>query len=81
MVYDLLLRLGCSTTSDQSGMFLWSRIPDRFADSYEFSDHCLDKYHLFITPGLVFGLNGRRYVRTSLSLKESRIKEAMERVK
>ncbi|MEA1885608.1 MAG: aminotransferase class I/II-fold pyridoxal phosphate-dependent enzyme [Bacteroidota bacterium] len=81
MVYDLLHRLGCLTRADQSGLFLWSRIPDKFTDSYEFSDHCLDRYHLFITPGLVFGLNGRRYVRTSLCLKESRIKEAIERVK
>jgi LL-diaminopimelate aminotransferase len=81
MIYDLLDHLGCTSRSDQSGMFLWSRIPDKFADSYEFSDHCLDKYRLFITPGLVFGSNGRRYVRTSLCLKESRIKEAIDRVK
>ncbi|MFO7852776.1 MAG: pyridoxal phosphate-dependent aminotransferase [Bacteroidota bacterium] len=81
LVYDLLNRLACLTRDDQSGLFLWSRIPDRFTDSYKFSDYCLNKYHLFITPGLVFGLNGRRYVRTSLCLKESRIKEAIERVK
>ncbi|MBN1387536.1 MAG: aminotransferase class I/II-fold pyridoxal phosphate-dependent enzyme [Bacteroidales bacterium] len=81
MVYDLLNYLDCSTRADQSGLFLWSRIPDEFADSYEFSEHCLDKYHLFIAPGLVFGLNGSRYVRTSLCLNESRIKEAIGRVK
>jgi len=81
MVYDLLQHLGCSTTDEQSGMFLWSMIPDRFKDSYEFSDHCLNTYHLFVTPGLVFGNNGRRYVRTSLCVDESRIKEAIERVK
>jgi len=81
MVYELLKHLDCLTRGDQSGLFLWSRIPDKFADSNEFSDHCLEKYSLFITPGLVFGLNGRRYVRTSLCLSESRIEEAIKRVK
>lgn len=81
MVFDLLQHLGCFTRVDQSGLFLWSRIPDKFADSYEFSDHCLEKYRLFITPGSVFGLNGMRYVRASLCLNESRIEEAINRVK
>ncbi len=81
MIYDLLDHLGCSSRNDQSGLFLWSRIPDKFADSDEFSEHCLEKYRLFITPGHVFGSNGIRYVRTSLCLNESRIEEAINRVK
>ncbi len=81
MVYDLLQLLGCSTTDNQSGMFLWSGIPDGFNDSYEFSDYCLNKYNLFITPGQVFGRNGGRYIRASLCVNESRIKEAQGRIK
>ncbi len=81
MVFNLLQHLGCYTRNDQSGLFLWSRIPDKFTDSDEFSEHCLEKYRLFITPGHVFGLNGIRYVRTSLCLNESRIEEAINRVK
>jgi len=81
MVYALLQSLGCSTTDNQSGMFLWSGIPDEFNDSYEFSDHCLNKYRLFIAPGQVFGKNGRRFIRASLCVSESRIKEATERIK
>ena len=81
MVYELLDSLGCLTRPGQSGMFLWSKIPDGFTDSYQFSDYCLDRYHLFITPGLVFGSNGKYYIRTSLCVKEERIKKAIKRVK
>ncbi|MDZ7739476.1 MAG: aminotransferase class I/II-fold pyridoxal phosphate-dependent enzyme [Bacteroidales bacterium] len=81
LVYKLLSAWGCKTSPGQSGMFLWSEIPAGFADSYEFSDYCLERYHLFIAPGLVFGANGQRYIRVSLCVGESRLKEAIERVK
>ncbi|MGM0667053.1 MAG: pyridoxal phosphate-dependent aminotransferase [Bacteroidota bacterium] len=80
MTYDLLDGLSCSTREDQTGMFLWSRIPDAFADSNEFSDYCLHRYGIFITPGLVFGENGSRYIRASLCINEARINEAIKRV-
>ncbi|MFO7755002.1 MAG: aminotransferase class I/II-fold pyridoxal phosphate-dependent enzyme [Bacteroidales bacterium] len=80
LVYELLSAYGCKTSAGQSGMFLWSEIPAGFADSYEFSDYCLKRHHLFIAPGLVFGANGQKYIRTSLCVKESRIKEAIERI-
>ncbi len=81
IVYELLQHLGCPTQQGQSGMFLWSEIPASFADSYEFSEHCLNSYHLFVAPGLVFGSRGKRYIRTSLSMNALRLKEAINRVK
>mgnify|MGYP006283996491 FL=1 len=81
MTHELLESLSCSTREGQSGMFLWSRIPDTFADSNEFSDYCLHQYGLFITPGLVFGKNGSRYVRSSLCINEAQIEAAISRVK
>jgi aspartate/methionine/tyrosine aminotransferase len=81
MTYELLDGLACSTREDQTGMFLWSGIPDAFADSNEFSDYCLHRYGIFITPGLVFGKNGSRHIRASLCINEARINEAIKRVK
>ena len=81
MVYELLQDLGCYTEDGQSGMFLWSEIPASFADSYDFSEYCLNSYHLFMAPGLVFGSGGQRYIRASLSVSELRLKEAIKRVK
>ncbi|MCF8222074.1 MAG: aminotransferase class I/II-fold pyridoxal phosphate-dependent enzyme [Bacteroidales bacterium] len=81
LVLELMSLLGCRPETGSSGMFVWSEIPPDFINSYEFSDYCLEKYNLFITPGLVFGSNGHRYVRTSLCVNDNRIKEAINRIK
>lgn len=77
----ILERLNCIFSLDQTGMFLWAKIPERFMDSYEFSDFVLEKYAMFITPGLIFGSNGSRYIRISLASKEQDLMEAQMRIK
>jgi aspartate/methionine/tyrosine aminotransferase len=36
---------------------------------------------VFITPGFIFGSNGKRYIRISLCAKEDKFAEALERIK
>ena len=36
---------------------------------------------VFITPGFIFGTNGKRYIRISLCAKDEKMKEALERIK
>ena len=36
---------------------------------------------MFITPGFIFGSNGRRYVRISLCAKDDKFREAVSRVR
>jgi len=43
-------------------------------------DEVLDRSHVFLTPGFIFGTNGDRYVRASLCVPEARIAEALERI-
>ena len=73
--------LGCSFDTNQVGMFLWGRIPERYANCEELTEKVLYEARVFITPGFIFGSNGDRYVRISLCAKEEKIKEALERVK
>jgi aminotransferase, class I/II len=35
---------------------------------------------VFVTPGFVFGSNGKRYIRISLCAKEERMEEALQRI-
>ncbi len=42
---------------------------------------CLINWVQFITPGSVFGANGRNYIRTSLCVPEDKILEARERIR
>jgi aspartate/methionine/tyrosine aminotransferase len=78
---ELLDVLGCFYDPGQVGMFLWARIPDGYADSYALSDEILDKTHVFITPGGIFGSEGNRYIRISLCSDREVYVEALRRVK
>lgn len=72
--------LGCRYDPDQVGMFVWARIPDRYRDSAELADEVLYGKHVFITPGLIFGSRGTRYVRISLCCNEHMLDEALHRI-
>lgn len=80
IVFKILKQLGSSHESEQSGLFIWSGIPENWNNSEEFSDFLLEKYNLFITPGTVFGTNGKRHIRTSLCVSEDRLHESLRRV-
>jgi aspartate/methionine/tyrosine aminotransferase len=78
---ELMRLLGCTFDSNQSGMFLWGKIPDKYADSGELADEILYKAHVFITPGFIFGKNGQQHIRISLCCKEEKLQEALDRIK
>ena len=62
-------------------MFLWGRIPDEYADVEELTEKVLHKARVFITPGFIFGSNGKRYIRISLCAKDEKMQQALERIK
>jgi aspartate/methionine/tyrosine aminotransferase len=62
-------------------MFLWGRIPEKYADVEQLTERVLHEARVFITPGFIFGSNGARYIRISLCAKEEKLREALERVK
>ena len=73
--------LGCTFDPNQVGMFLWGKIPEKYADVEDLTEKVLHEARVFITPGFIFGSNGQRYIRISLCAKEDKIKEALERIK
>ena len=77
----IMQELGCTYDESQVGMFLWGRIPDRYADAEELTEKVLHEARVFITPGFIFGSNGRRYIRISLCAKDEKIEEALGRIK
>ena len=78
---QIMTTLNCTFDPSQTGMFLWGRIPDRYADVEELTEHVLHKARVFITPGFIFGSNGQRYIRISLCAKEDKMREALARIK
>ncbi len=77
---EIMRLLECSFSRSQSGLFLWGRIPDRYSDAEELTDELLHRNHIFITPGSVFGINGRRHIRISLCADKKTIITALRRI-
>jgi LL-diaminopimelate aminotransferase len=78
---DIMRALGCTFDPTQVGMFLWGRIPDKYKDVEDLTEAVLHKAHVFITPGFIFGNNGKRYIRISLCAKDEKMQEALKRIK
>jgi aspartate/methionine/tyrosine aminotransferase len=73
--------LGCTYDPNQVGMFLWGKIPEKYTDVEELTEKVLHEARVFITPGFIFGSNGKRYIRISLCAKEDKIQQALDRIK
>jgi len=72
--------LNCRFDRNQVGLFLWGQIPVEVPDSSAFIEEMLQKAHVFITPGFIFGSKGDRYIRISLCADENRLSEAKKRL-
>jgi aspartate/methionine/tyrosine aminotransferase len=81
IVEEIMDLLNCSYNKQQVGLFVWGRIPDYINDCETWVDDILKKNNVFITPGFIFGENGKRYIRISLCANEKRLLEAKERLK
>ena len=78
---EIMKVLGCTYDTAQVGMFLWGRIPDSYNDVEELTERILHEARVFITPGFIFGSNGKRYIRISLCAKEEKIEAALNRIR
>lgn len=78
---EIMHTLGCSYDEKQVGMFLWGKIPDKYMDVEELTEWVLHEAGVFITPGFIFGSNGKRYIRISLCCKDEKLAEALKRIK
>lgn len=78
---EIMDALHCHYDPLQVGMFLWGRIPDTYADVEDLTEKVLHEARVFITPGFIFGSNGKRYIRISLCAKEEKLAEALTRIK
>lgn len=80
IVEEIMVVLKCSIDKTQVGLFVWGRIPEEIVNCETFIEEILNRTHVFITPGFIFGNNGERYLRISLCANEKRLLEAKERL-
>ncbi len=77
---EIMDSLSCSFDDAQAGLFLWGRIPTRYADATALTEELLHERHIFITPGSIFGNNGARYIRISLCATEEILDATLARI-
>ena len=80
LVEEIMQVLNCRYDKSQVGLFVWGRIPDDIINCETYIEEILNKSHVFITPGFIFGNKGERYIRISLCATEKRLQEAKERL-
>lgn len=77
---NIMKLLKCRFRGDQSGLFVWGRIPDEIISCEAYVEEILQKAHVFVTPGFIFGHMGERYIRISLCADDDRLLEAKKRI-
>ena len=80
-VFEMMQLLDCQYDKNQTGMFVWAKIPTKYSTGYQLSDEILEKSGVFITPGGIFGTAGDGYIRTSLCAEVSVFEEAILRIR
>ena len=79
LTWKILDALNCQYNSENGGMFVWAKLPERIT-SEQMTDKMLYEKDVFLTPGTVFGSNGEGYIRLSLCVSEEKLEKVLERV-
>ena len=83
VLVDGLNRVGWPTDKPEATMFVWSKIPEQFADmgSVEFSKFLIREAGVAVSPGRGFGEYGDDHVRFALVENEERTRQALRGIR
>ncbi|KUO65175.1 MAG: aminotransferase [Lutibacter sp. BRH_c52] len=79
IVREIFDALGCTYNKNYGGLFVWAKLPEG-KDATTFTDKLLYENDVFITPGNIFGSQGEGYIRASLCVSETVLKEVLNRL-
>jgi LL-diaminopimelate aminotransferase len=79
VIWKIAEILGYSYDKKAEGFFVWCKFNSE-STSYEESEKLMRQYDIFVTPGDIFGKNGAKYLRFSLCVNESELKEILCRI-
>ena len=75
-----LREIGLTLDQPRATFYLWIRVPEK-QTSAQFAALLLEKAGIVATPGNGFGDAGEGYIRMALTVDESRLREAIDRLK
>lgn len=80
LMVEGLRELGLEVESPKATFYLWVQVPRGYT-SGQFATLLLEKAGIVVTPGNGFGEAGEGYIRLALTVDESRLKEAIGRLR
>ncbi|WP_185866270.1 pyridoxal phosphate-dependent aminotransferase [Blattabacterium cuenoti] len=80
IIWEICDYLNLEYQKKSSGIFVWARITGPEKNDRIWSDEFLRNHHIFITPGRVFGNNGKGYVRFSMCCPVKILEQAKNRI-
>ena len=79
IVWEIFDILGCSYNKESAGLFVWAKLP-KGRSAMEYTDQLLKEKDVFMTPGSIFGKNGKDYVSASLCVSEADLNTVLQRL-
>jgi LL-diaminopimelate aminotransferase len=79
-VVDTLNKLGLAVQRPKGTVFVWVPVPAGHT-SESFATLVLDKAGVVVPPGNSYGPSGEGFIRISLTVKDDRLEEALDRIK
>ena len=78
---DGLTELGWPVERSPATMFVWTKIPEHYTSSQEFTMDLLEKTGVIFTPGSAFGPAGEGHVRIALVQNEDVMRTAIDAIR
>jgi LL-diaminopimelate aminotransferase len=75
-----LAECGWSVSVPKATLYLWTRIPEGFADSASFMKRLFEETGILVSPGIGFGRAGEGFARISLLIDEEKTREVVRRI-
>ncbi len=79
-VAEVLASKGWQTIKPKGSIYLWGRCPDGMTTE-EFTRRVLEETGVFLTPGSSYGTGGQGYFRLSITVPDSELSEALDRLR
>ena len=79
LVMQTLRQLGLQASIPKASLYVWFKTPPGWT-SLGFAEMILDRAHVSLTPGSIFGKYGEGYIRLAFTAPSERVAEAMQRM-
>lgn len=78
-VIDALSKIDINVPKPKATIYVWVPVPKGFT-SVSFATHVLESCGVVVPPGSAYGPSGEGYIRISLTVKDDRLEEALNRL-